>query len=184
MDGRMRWSRLENLFEESSKSQDYDPAQVRCRAAVQACGTREQCGWGYTGAVQACGTGGVNRCRCRWRCRQRCLEAVQAASALQAGRLDPPALLTWTPAPCFLPVRSCGCWRSGCAARAGAPCASRWPPSWCAWWTQPSPATSGAAVGVHLPFSLCMSACLSVCLCLPFLSGVYVSVCVSGSERA
>lgn len=29
VNGRMRWSRLENLFEEGSKSQDYDPAQVR-----------------------------------------------------------------------------------------------------------------------------------------------------------
>lgn len=28
VNGRMRWSRLENLFEEGSKSQDYDPAQV------------------------------------------------------------------------------------------------------------------------------------------------------------
>lgn len=28
VDGRMRWSRLENLFEEGSKSQDYDPAQL------------------------------------------------------------------------------------------------------------------------------------------------------------
>ena len=26
--GRMRWSRLENLFKEGAKSQDYDPAQV------------------------------------------------------------------------------------------------------------------------------------------------------------
>lgn len=31
VNGRMRWSRLENLFEEGSKSQDYDPAQVRTR---------------------------------------------------------------------------------------------------------------------------------------------------------
>ncbi len=39
MDGRMRWSRLENLFEESSKSQDYDPAQVKYsrHRAVQQC---------------------------------------------------------------------------------------------------------------------------------------------------
>lgn len=28
VNGRMRWSRLENLFEEGSKSQDYDPAQL------------------------------------------------------------------------------------------------------------------------------------------------------------
>lgn len=28
VDGRMRWNRLEGLFEEGAKSQDYDPAQV------------------------------------------------------------------------------------------------------------------------------------------------------------
>ncbi len=28
VNGRLRWSRLENLFKEGSKSQDYDPAQV------------------------------------------------------------------------------------------------------------------------------------------------------------
>ena len=31
VNGRLRWSRLENLFKEGSKSQDYDPAQVGIR---------------------------------------------------------------------------------------------------------------------------------------------------------
>ena len=30
VDGRLRWGRLENLFKEGSKSQDYDPQQVCC----------------------------------------------------------------------------------------------------------------------------------------------------------
>jgi hypothetical protein len=43
----MRWSRLENLFEEGSKSQDYDPAQV----GASTCGV---CGGALQGQGRFC----------------------------------------------------------------------------------------------------------------------------------
>ena len=66
-----------------------------------------------------------------------------------------PAALPTTHAPTHPPTRprpsnrtttppSSGCWRSGCAARAGARCASRWWASCAAWWTPPSRTPCGA----------------------------------------
>ncbi len=60
VNGRMRWSRLENLFEEGSKSQDYDPAQVRrmppCPASLPLVHpeTAHALRWGGARSLAAC----------------------------------------------------------------------------------------------------------------------------------
>jgi hypothetical protein len=63
LDGRLRWGRLENLFREGSKSQDYDPQQVRFVGGGPS-------GSGGAPRVEKGGklhTAGWGRCRVRFR---------------------------------------------------------------------------------------------------------------------
>lgn len=127
MNGRMRWSRLENLFEEGSKSQDYDPAQVRrmppCPASLPLV---------HPETAHALRWGGDPLQRASLPQRVAELQAFRSRRGLDHRSLPtaaPPHLATVSALHLLRPlVHPCssGCWQSGCAARAGARCASRW----------------------------------------------------------